>query len=185
MKNILQNMRAFVNRAYRLTLDADKQEKLVWEDLKKLHAEAEWSSGVFEADKYIETVFSIADKTPGIYHYLLVDNELHSLVKIIEGLEPELISDAFLLASHFNNRLKVGVVEVDVSSSSVFYRVKKDILIPLLYTGDIYDQLMVHYNTSKDIYWAYQKLANENDEPAIIFADLLRKRDEKQSKTEN
>jgi hypothetical protein len=45
----------------------------------------------------------------------------------------------------------------------------------LLFNGEIYDQLICHYNASKDIYWAFQKLVEENEVPAIIIADLLRK----------
>jgi hypothetical protein len=41
-----------------------------------------------------------------------------------------------------------------------------------------------HYNTSKDIYWAFQKLVLENEIPALIIADLLKKNDE-EKKDEN
>jgi len=55
----------------------------------------------------------------------------------------------------------------------------------LLYTNTIYDQIFGHYKTSKDIYWAFQKLVEENEAPAIIIADLLRKREEERKINEN
>jgi len=174
----MNRVKAFLTRTYRLSVGIEKQENIVWDDLKQLHTEAEWKCGVYEADKYIETIFAIADETPGFYQYLFLDKEFHCLVKVLEGFKPQSAVNIFLLASHFNNLLKDGVVEIDVNSSSVFYRVKKDVLVPLLYSGEIYNQLTSHYNTSKDIYWAFQKLAADNEEPALIIADLMKKRDQ-------
>ena len=77
-----------------------------------------------------------------------------------------------------------GVVKVNTESLYVEYCQKIDILIPLLYKGVIYQQLIAHYNTSKDIHWAFQKLIKENEAPAIIIADLFKKieEEEKQKK---
>jgi hypothetical protein len=33
---------------YRITRSIEKQEELVWNDLKKFHAETNWKSGVYE-----------------------------------------------------------------------------------------------------------------------------------------
>jgi hypothetical protein len=175
----MNKIKTFINRVYRLSLDYEKQENLVWEDLKKLHTDTEWKCGVYETDKYLETVFPIADETPGFYHYGFYEREFHCSVKVLEGFHSELATNIFLLASHFNNIIKVGVVEINVNSSTVQYRVKRDVLVPLLYSGEIYDQLIRHYDTSQDIYWAYQKLVVDNEEPALIIADLLKKRDDK------
>jgi hypothetical protein len=49
----------------------------------------------------------------------------------------------------------------------------KDILIPLLYSGEIYDQLLLHHNSSKDLYASFQRLLVDDVEPALIIADLL------------
>ena len=184
MKRIFQNIRAFVNRVYRLSLGYKKQESALWKELKKFHFEAGWKAGVFEADKYIELIFPFEDDTPANYRYLVLDGELQCLVKVLDGFRRELATDVFVLASHFNNLLRTGAVEIDVNSSSVYYRVKKDMLVPLLYTGEIYEQLRSHHATSQDIYWAYQKLVVDNEEPALIIADLMKKRDEREAQSE-
>jgi hypothetical protein len=76
------------------------------------------------------------------------------------------------------------VVQVDVNSATVAYRVKRDILVPLLYGGETYELMNRHYDTSKDIYWAFQKLVVDSEEPALIIADLLKSREEKGAQAE-
>lgn len=185
MRELIGRITSFIRRLYRLSLTISNQEVVVWEDMKKLHAECEWRSGVFEADRCIETVFPIAENTSGLYMYWVTENELHCVVKVLDGYSPELATEIFVLASHFNNHLKHGTVEVNVSSSTVSYRLKQNVLIPCLYAEESYHQLMMHYNTSKDVYWAFQRLVRDSEDPALIFADLLNMRDERQEKSEN
>lgn len=171
-------------RGYRSMLNSAKQEALVWEDMKKLHAEAEWRSGVYESDRCIETVFSIAEETPGVYRYWITENELHCTVKVLDEFSLELTTDIFVLASHFNNHMKNGVVEVNVDAATVSYRLKQNTLVPCLYEGEIYQQLITHYDISKDVYWAFQRLVREDEEPAIIFADLMKKINQNRAEAE-
>lgn len=184
MKKVWDQFAFKINRAYRSLLDISNQEKIVWKELKKLHSDCGWHTGVYEEDKFLETVFSIADETPGYYHYSIRDNELQCTVRVLENYGSELTTDVFVLASHFNNLLKFGVVEVNVDSSAVTYRLPQNALVPCLYTGEIYNQITMHYETSKDIYWAFQKLNIENEEPTLIIADLLRIRDERKRQAE-
>ena len=76
------------------------------------------------------------------------------------------------------------MVVVEVASSSVLYRVKMDALIPLLYSGEIHFQIRAHYNISKDVYWAFQRVVVDNEEPVLIIADVLNKRDNERAPTE-
>jgi hypothetical protein len=179
----MNRLKACLIRIYRLLLNHSKQEILVWKDLKKLHLKAEWKHGIYEKEKYIETVFNIAEDRPERFFYMLYDGYLHSRVKVLDNYPIELTTDLFILATHFNNLLNNGIVVVNTESQYVEYCVKREILIHLLFSGEIYDQLILHYNVSKDIYWAFQRLAEENEAPAIIFADLLRKiKEEDQNK---
>jgi len=45
--------------------------------------------------------------------------------------------------------------------------------------------LIKHYNTSKDIYSAFQRLIIEQEAPAIIIADLLKNYEEKDDEKNN
>ena len=55
----MNKIKFYLQRIFRLTLSFKKQEELVWKELKKLHTDAEWKSGVYEKEKYIETIFEI------------------------------------------------------------------------------------------------------------------------------
>lgn len=173
------NIITYLNRIYRLSLGINKHEVIVWKDLKKLHADAKWSSGVYENERYIESVFEIDKEIPETYFYMINDRHFYCKVKMFENFPTELTSDIFILATHFNNLLINGVVIINVDNLYVEYQTKCELLIPLLYKGEIHDQLIRHYNTSKDIYWAFKKLINENEAPAIIISDLLKTKDKK------
>ena len=81
----MKDLIAYFKRAYRLSLSFKKQEELVWQDLKKVHSDAQWRSGVYEKEKYIETVFEIANEKPGTFYYMIYDGNYHCRVKIIES----------------------------------------------------------------------------------------------------
>ena len=179
----MNKIKFYLQRIYRLTLNFKKQEELVWEELKKLHADAEWKHGIYERDKYIETGFEISKEQGGIFNYMIYDGCFHCRVKILEDYPTELTTDLFILAAHFNNLLNNGVVIVNVNGHYVEYHQKRDLLIPLLYNSEIHGQLNRHYKTSKDIYSAFQRLVIEQEAPAIIIADLLKDNDAKDEET--
>ena len=165
-----------------MALSTNKQEALVWNDLKNIHLDAGWNSGIYEKEKYIDTIFQIAEGKGESFLYMIYEGNYHCRVKILNDFPVDLTTEVFILAAHFNNLLTNGVVVVNVSNRYVEYQQKKDLLIPLLYTGVLYDQLIRHYNVSKDIYAAFQRLLIENESPAIIIADLLRDNDKKNAK---
>ena len=173
----INKLKSYFKMFYRLTLNYEKQEEAVWNDLKKFHADADWNSGVYEKDKYIETIFEISNGKAGTFYYMIYDECFHCRVTILEEFHPDLTTDLFILAAHFNNLLNNGVVIVNVNSQYVEYHQKRDILIPLLYSGEIHGQLKRHFNTSKDIYSAFQRLIIEQEAPAIIIADLLNEKE--------
>ena len=115
---------------------------------------------------------------------MIYDGSFHCRINILEDYPIELTTDLFILAAHFNNLLNNGVVIVNVQSRYVEYHQKRDLLIPLIYTSETYGQLMRHYNTSKDIYAAFQRLIIEQEAPAIIIADLLKENEANDKETE-
>jgi hypothetical protein len=175
----MNQIKFYLKRIYRLSLSFRKQEELVWKELKTLHANADWRHGIYEKEKYIETIFELGKEKGTSFYYLIYDGSYHCRVKILEDYPTELTTDVFILAAHFNNLLNNGVVIVNVNSNYVEYHQKKDLLIPLLYNGEILGQLTRHYNTSKDIHTAFQRLVIEQEAPAIIIADLLKENETK------
>jgi len=171
----MKRLKAYLTRIYRLSVNYSKQENLVWNDLKKLFAESNWKYGIYEKEKYIEAGFEIGKGKGQRFFYQLNNGYFRCMVNIIEHFPTELTTELFILAAHFNNLLNNGIVTISIENQTVEYTTKKDILVLLLYKGEIYNELLRHFKTSKDIYWAFQKLIDENEAPAIIIADLLKK----------
>lgn len=176
---IYNKVKFHLQRIYRLSLSFKRQEEIVWQELKSLHKSANWKSGIYENEKYIETQFEISQNLGCIFYYMIYDNSFHCRVKILEDYPADLTTDLFILATHFNNLLNNGVVIVNVNNQYIEYHQKRDLLIPLLYSSEIYDQLIRHYRTSKDIFSAFQRLIIEHESPAIIIADLLKTKEDK------
>ncbi len=171
----MKKLKYFLNRVYRLTLKFEAQEKLVWKELKKIHTEAGWRSGVYDSEKYIEVAFQISEEHNEFYYYMLYNGDYQCRVRVLRDYPIELTSEIFILAAHFNNFLTRGSIIVNVQGAYVEYIEKKELLVPLLYTGELHRQMNQHYSTSKDIYSAFQRLVNEHEAPAIIIADLMNK----------
>ena len=51
----MKKIKFYLQRIYRLSLSFKKQEEIVWTELKKLHVNARFNSGVYEKDRFIET----------------------------------------------------------------------------------------------------------------------------------
>lgn len=145
----------------------------MWGDLKKVHAEAGWKSGIYENEKCIETVFEVTDNYSAPFYHMVFQGYFQCRVRIISGFAPDMTSEVFILAAHFNNLLTNGCVVVDPEDQHIEYQLKSDILVPLLYPSVIYDQLCRHMDVSRDVLFAYRRLLDEGEAPAIIIADLL------------
>lgn len=169
----------FLKQIYRLSLKKVKQEKIVWNDLKKHHEDQKYQSGVFEKDRYIESFFQINDDKSFAFYYAIFENKFNCRVKVLDTFDEELTSDIFILATHFNNLLNNGNVLINVENNYVEYVVKTDLLIPLLYKGEIENKITRHYKTTRNINKAFQRLINEQEVPAIIIADLLKETSER------
>jgi hypothetical protein len=150
--------------------------------MKKLHAGTDWRSGVYEKQRYVETIFTLEEGEYATFYYMLYGGRYHCRVKVLEDFPEELATDVFILASHMNDVLNNGIVTVNAADRYVEFYQKRDLLVPLIYANDIYDQLIRHYNTSKDIYSAFKRLVIEQEAPAIIIADLLKKIDDEAEK---
>lgn len=181
LKNMFWRVRNYLRTLYRISSDHRKFNRIVWKDLNQLHKNANWKYGIFESEKYVETVFEIGPDEFQKYFYMIYDGQFHCRVKVLDNFSPDFASELFILASHFNNLLNNGVVIVNVKSGYVEYHVKTELILHIVYPGELHAQIKRHYNTSKDMFWAFNKLVNENEEPALIIADLLKMNEQKGS----
>lgn len=181
MKNHCYKLKSYFQKIYRITLGYKHFEKYVWNELIELHKKAKWHYGIFAEDKYIETVFEISENKNTRYFYSVDQGYFHCRVRIIEDFHAEITTDLFVLASHFNNLLNYGVVMVNVENKFIEYQMKSDFTIHVIFPDEIHAQLIRHHKISQDIFWAFDKLIEESEEPAIIIADLLKMREERNS----
>ena len=136
----------------------NKQEKFVWDELIQLHKVNSWRHGVYETEKYVESTFTLAENKDGFYRYLLHDKELHFDVNVTQAFPVEMTTDLFVLAAHFNNLLTFGKVIVDVNRNNVVFNFNNELKLYSVFPEKIELDLSRHYQISKDVYWAFQKL---------------------------
>ena len=148
-------------------------EKTVWNDLLKLNKSKGWKYGVFETEKYIETVFPIQENIPRYYYQMIYENQLNFRVILIEDFPVELTTDLFVLTTHFNNALSHGSIIVNVNDRSVIYSIKNELDLYATFPDKIDRDLSNHYYISQDLFWGFDKYLNDRDDPAFIFADFM------------
>ena len=57
--------------------------------MKELHADADWQSGIYEKEKYIETTFEISEGKIATFYYMIYDGRFHCRVRILENFPNE------------------------------------------------------------------------------------------------
>jgi hypothetical protein len=157
----------------------------VWDELTRLHRNRNWRFGVFESENYVEAIFHISEDTDEFYRYLLYDQQLHFDVRVLHSFPPEITTDLFVLAAHFNNLLTFGKVVVDVNRNNVAFNFNNELQLYSVFPEKIELDLSRHYQISKDVYWAFQKFVSEREEPVIIIGELLNMHKVRRENTEN
>ena len=101
--NLINRIKLFIKQVYRLSRNHKKHSEIVWLDLKKLHIDAGLKHGVYEKDRYIETMFEIQKGHGAAFYYMVYENYFHCRVKVLEDFPEELTTDIFVLATHFKS----------------------------------------------------------------------------------
>ena len=76
----IEKTKTYFKKCYRIALNPEKQELIVWEDLKKLHTTNNQRSGFFDKDKMIESHFEIAKELYQNYFYHVSNQGVKSLL---------------------------------------------------------------------------------------------------------
>lgn len=171
MKKLIQNIKTLI----RLSKDRTKWSDVVWKDLVNLHKEAGWQSGHFDNDRFVETRFLVDEGDTMKSFYYFVDNlEYKCRVKILENYPVDCTTDLFILATHFNNLLNFGCVRVNTELGFVEYSLNTDLQLVYMDKNLMHFAMIKHHDVSRQVYWAFQRLLNSDDEPALIIADVLK-----------
>jgi len=172
-------------KSYSFIQDPSQQKEYIWNEIIQLHRNRNWRFGVFENQNYLESTFQISGNTDAFYHYLIYDQHLHFDVSVIDSFPPEITTDLFVLAAHFNNLLTFGKVVVNVNKNYVHFSFQNELSLYSALPEKIELDLIRHYQISKDVYWAFQKFVSEREEPVIIISELMNKYKMRQENTEN
>lgn len=175
----VEKMKALIRNAWRSTFPEKKRQRWVWNALKRVLSEEELRFGVYEQDRTIHLGFSLGKDHPTKFMYFLAEDHLHTTATVLEDFPVEFTTEVFILASHFNNILRIGKVTVDVQDRMVRYSIERSIWPYLFDPGEMKFQIQSHCYRAEDVLWAFDRLLAENEAPAIIIADLLRKYEEK------
>ena len=156
----------------------------VWKSLKNYHKKNEFNYVSNENDKYIETFFSIDNENNIVkrYHYLIDEKNdfLKAIIYISEGFDSNKAKDALILASHFNSLLSKGLVKVNTQKGLIIMEYRIPLIIPYLCENEIHFQCLEHFNQSKDIVWAFNRLLIFDEDPVFIMVDLIKKIDKRE-----
>ena len=70
--------------------------------------------------------------------------------------------------------MRTGKVIINPENQTIQYTFNRSIA-DIIFNNSIIDSSIVnHFDTTKDVFWAFDKLLREDEEPSIIIADLLR-----------
>lgn len=177
----MSNLIRYLKSAYLLSLNREKQERIVWNRLKKYIDDSDIKHGVYEKERRITAVFEISEGKAVKCHYFLFENHLCNIMRFLDNYPTDFTTELFILATHFNNLLNLGTVVINVNDRYVEYALKRELIIHALSEGAIADQISAHYAIANDIYYAFQRLVEENEAPAIIIADLLKKQEQQEN----
>ena len=152
-------------------------EQIVWKLLKKELKIVPFKHEVNESEKTVYTKFHLAPNILGRFWYMMFYDRLFFRAIIVPNYPVEQTTNIFILAQHFNNQVNHGSVVVDVPLNYIEFRTTYHFPEIIFTKNAIEKHIHYHYNISCDIYWAFNKMLTENEEPAYIIAELIAKRE--------
>lgn len=123
--------------------------------------------------KTIESIFPITKTDSLKFAYYVQNGRLYFVSFILNNYDPELASEIFILATHFNNIFSEGSVVVYPNNLCVQFQMKTSYVANIVYPADKHRYTKLHYDSSIDVFGAFNRLVREREEPVIIIADLL------------
>lgn len=157
---------------YRL-ITIKKSAKYVWKELLKHHKNGDWKHGQY--DNYVECNFIVDDNNTLRFIYEVENTGLTFRSFILVDFDEEISTQLLILASHFNNLISFGVVQLNLKHHYVEFSYTRDLLVYSLYPGTIENDTLKHFNLTKNIFWAFNELTSSGEEPVFIFSELLRR----------
>lgn len=161
-------------------LNVKKRSEFVWKDLIRYNKQKGWSyDGQYETEKRIETSFSVDENNVLNFNYTIKEEKLAFTSIILSEFDEDKSNDLLLLAAHFNSLLHFGVVIVSTKYNYVGYPNSGDLITYMLFNDEIEDDILNHFEITKDVFWSFKTLLETGDDPVFVFSELLRRNEEK------
>ena len=177
--NMFRYIPVYSQRVYRL-IRVNHRSDIVWKELIKLHKKENWHFGQYDNENYIRTTFADDNNNDLNFHYQVTNDKLVYRAVIAGDFNEDNTNDIMLLSSHLNSLLTFGMVRVNIKDNYVEFVYQGDLLVYMLYPGEIHTDIDRHFRITSDCSWAFTHLLKSGDEPVFVIAELL-KRNEKAS----
>ena len=174
----MNSFKSFSKRIYFVSIKRTKHKELFWMHLTNLLKSKKWKIDINEKEKYVKTVSLLSEDKQGEFYYKIDEDRFQCSVELISWFPTELSKEISVLATHLNNHFIRGKVIVDLKNQEIIYELNNDMLINLLYPGEIDYNIYLHFSSSRDSYWAFKKLIYENYTSEIIIDELRNKYEE-------
>jgi len=177
--NMFRYIPVYSQRVYRL-IRVNHRSDIVWKELIKLHKKENWHFGQYDNENYIRTTFADDNNNDLNFHYQVTNDKLVYRAVIAGDFNEDNTNDIMLLSSHLNSLLTFGMVRVNIKDNYVEFVYQGDLLVYMLYPGEIHTDIDRHFRITSDCYWAFSHLLNTGDEPVFVISELL-KRNQKEN----
>jgi hypothetical protein len=175
IKRKYREIARFLNLQFYAMRGENHHEEIVWKLLKKELKIVPFKHEVKESEKTVYTKFHLDPNILGNFWYMMYSDRLYFRAAIIPNYPVEQTTNIFILAQHFNNQLNHGSVVVDVPLNYIEFRTTYHFPEIIFTENAIQKHINHHYKISCDIFWAFNKMLAENEEPAYIIAELIAK----------
>lgn len=172
-RNIINDVIKRIKKCYRVNLNQEKRKKMLWKDLIKLHKNENWNYRIHDNTWCMESLIQNNKNQINRYFYSIYKDKFYSQVKVIYDFPEDLTTNLFILATHINNILNEGIIHINIENKYIEYSKSENIIVPLIHQQALKNQIILHYSASQKIQWAFEELINRNEEPVLIFAELM------------
>ena len=180
-----QKIKKFLRNTYRLMLSDKGQQNCIWSDVKKLYKENNWKYSIIEQPdvRVVQVVFQVADKVFFEFETILNENDLTVRTLMPWNYDEDMAQEVFIMATHLNNLFRYTKINVLPESREVGIQVIAFQAMALVNTSTAQQLLNMVYETAEDVNWAYRRLLETREPPALIFAEFLEHLNAKEEKS--
>ena len=180
-----EKIKKFVRNTYRLLLSDKGQQNCIWSDVKRLYKEKNWKYSIIEQPdvRVVQVVFQIEDKVFFEFETILTENELTVRTLLPWNYDEDMAQEVFIMATHLNNLFRYSKINVFPESREVGIQVVAHQTMALVNIHTAQQLLNLVYETAADVNWAYRRLLETREPPALIFAEFLEHLNAKEEKS--